>query len=96
MGIVQEVTLKDETEEMDLTLWNNNVDIVFENNTYNFTTLIVNTNKFRNMKILTFTNRSSILKSEDTLQLTVDGGSLSSANSNITANLIGIQDYHGA
>ena len=92
-GIVQEVTLKDETGEMDLTLWNNNVDIVFEHNTYNFTTLIVNTNKFRNMKILTFTNRSSILKSEDMLQLPVDGGS-SAANSNIAANLVGIQDYH--
>ena len=92
-GIVQEVTLQDESGTIDISIWNNNVDTFRKGDTYDFRNLTVNT--FRNNKVLNFTNHSHIVKLEngsiDTSTSSADIPNIAPAT--IEAALIGIQGF---
>ena len=89
-GIVQEVTLEDESGTIDLSLWNNNVDTVSEGDVYDFKNLTVNT--FRNNKVLNFTNHSSSIKLEKE-SIDTSSSHHDIAPATIQATLIGIQGF---
>lgn len=94
-GIVQDVTLDDNTATMELALWNKNVDQLHESTSYDFKKLKVNT--YRDIKVLNFTNDSSFLKLEKNFVNIPATVSNSKADQNgihtIEAYLIGIQKF---
>ena len=90
-GVVQDVTLQDTTGTINLSLWNGNVDILHECNSYNFKVLKVNT--YRDNKVLSYTFDSSAVQLEEVIPLIVSNFHDDDTQQTIKGNLVGIQNF---